>query len=98
MIVAICDDLLNDLKSRVGIAGEIRALLLRDIANPPTLAAVTKCHETRPPRGFLLHADPGFRSMPIDNIVSLATKAKKPVCTENLIRVDDVLESPKLAE
>jgi hypothetical protein len=22
----------------------------------------------------------------------------KPVCTENLIRVDDVMESPKLAE
>jgi AraC-like DNA-binding protein len=42
MIVAICDDLLNDLKSRVGIAGEIRALLLRDIANPPTLADIAK--------------------------------------------------------
>jgi len=45
MIVAICDDLLNDLKSRVGIAGEIRALLLRDIANPPTLAAVAQLLE-----------------------------------------------------
>src|SRR5258708_15061727 len=45
MIVAICDDLLNDLKSRVGIAVEIRALLLRDIANPPTLAAIAKLLE-----------------------------------------------------
>ena len=36
--------------------------------------------------------------MPIDNILSLATKAKTPVCTENLIRVDDVLELPKLAD
>ena len=26
------------------------------------------------------------------------TRAVKPVCTENLIRVDDVMESPKLAE
>jgi hypothetical protein len=26
------------------------------------------------------------------------TKAGVPVCTENLIRVDDVMESPKLAE
>jgi hypothetical protein len=25
-------------------------------------------------------------------------RAKKPVCTENLIRVDAVMESPKLAE
>ena len=41
-IVAICDELLDELKLRVGIAGEIRALLLRDIANPPTLADVAK--------------------------------------------------------
>ncbi|TYL97788.1 AraC family transcriptional regulator [Bradyrhizobium rifense] len=40
MIVALCDELLDELKLRVGIAGEIRVLLLRDIANPPTLAAV----------------------------------------------------------
>ena len=42
MIVALCDDLLQDLKSRIGIAGEIRAFLLRDITNPPTLAAVAE--------------------------------------------------------
>ena len=39
-IVGLCDDLLGDLKLRIGIAGRIRALLLRDIANPPTFAAV----------------------------------------------------------
>jgi AraC-like DNA-binding protein len=39
-IVALCDDLLDDLKLRIGIAGKIRALLLRDIANPPTFTAV----------------------------------------------------------
>ncbi len=44
-VVALCDDLLNDLKSRVGVAGEIRALLLRDITNPPTLAAIAKLLE-----------------------------------------------------
>jgi AraC-like DNA-binding protein len=38
-------DLLNDLKSRIGIAGEIRALLLRNITNPPTLAAIAKVLE-----------------------------------------------------
>jgi AraC-like DNA-binding protein len=42
MIVAICDGLLNELKLRVGIAGEIRTLVLRDITNPPTLAAIAK--------------------------------------------------------
>ena len=41
-VVALCDDLLNDLKSRIGLAGEIRALLLRNITNPPTLAAIAK--------------------------------------------------------
>jgi AraC-like DNA-binding protein len=44
-VVALCDDLLDDLKSRIGVAGEIRALLLRDITNPPTLAAVAKLLE-----------------------------------------------------
>src|SRR5262249_41374927 len=41
-IVALCDDLLGDLKLRIGVAGEIRAILLRDIANPPTFEAIAK--------------------------------------------------------
>jgi AraC-like DNA-binding protein len=41
-IVALCDGLLDDLKLRIGTAGRIRALLLRDIANPPNFAAVAK--------------------------------------------------------
>jgi AraC-like DNA-binding protein len=41
-IVALCDDLLEDLKLRIGIAGRIRAILLRDIANPPTFEATAK--------------------------------------------------------
>ena len=45
MVVALCDDLLQELKSRVGVAGEIRALLIRDIANPPTLAAIARLLE-----------------------------------------------------
>jgi AraC-like DNA-binding protein len=44
-VVALCDDLLDDLKSRIGVAGEIRALLLRDITKPPTLAAIAKLLE-----------------------------------------------------
>lgn len=41
-IVALCDDLLGDLKLRMGVAGKIRAVLLRDIANPPTFEAIAK--------------------------------------------------------
>jgi AraC-like DNA-binding protein len=41
-IVALCDDLLDDLKLRIGVAGRVRALLLRDIANPPTVAVVAR--------------------------------------------------------
>jgi AraC-like DNA-binding protein len=44
-VVALCDEQLDDLKSRIGIAGEIRALLLRSITNPPTLAAIAKLLE-----------------------------------------------------
>ncbi|MEA2912198.1 MAG: hypothetical protein QOJ15_4279 [Bradyrhizobium sp.] len=41
-VVALCDELLNDLKSRIGVAGEIRALLLRELANPPSLTTIAK--------------------------------------------------------
>jgi AraC-like DNA-binding protein len=41
-IVALCDDLLGDLTLRIGVAGKIRAILLQDIANPPTLDAAAK--------------------------------------------------------
>jgi len=41
-IVALCDDLLGDLRLRIGIAGQIRAILLKDIANPPTFEAAAK--------------------------------------------------------
>jgi hypothetical protein len=41
-ILALCDNLLQDLRLRVGPSGKIRAILLRDIANPPTFAAIAK--------------------------------------------------------
>ena len=44
-VVALCDDLLTELKSRIGVAGEIRALLLRDITNAPNLAAIANLLE-----------------------------------------------------
>jgi AraC-like DNA-binding protein len=44
-ILAMCDDLLGDLILRTGTAGKVRAILLRDIANPPTFDATAKLLE-----------------------------------------------------
>ncbi|MGV7216617.1 helix-turn-helix domain-containing protein [Bradyrhizobium sp. UFLA05-112] len=65
MVVALCDNLLDELKLRVGIAGEIRALLLRDIANPPTLADVAKVLDIsdRPLRRQLRQQGISFRGL-----------------------------------
>jgi AraC-like DNA-binding protein len=41
-ILALCDDLLDDLRLRIGVAGKIRSVLLRDIANPPSFEAMAK--------------------------------------------------------
>jgi AraC-like DNA-binding protein len=41
-IVALCDELLDDLVLRIGIAGKVRGLLLTDIANPPTSSAAAR--------------------------------------------------------
>jgi AraC-like DNA-binding protein len=41
-IVALCDALLDDLRLRIGVAGKIRSILLRDIANPPTFESTAK--------------------------------------------------------
>jgi AraC-like DNA-binding protein len=41
-ILALCDDLLADLRLRVGVTGRIRAVLLRDIANPPSFEVIAK--------------------------------------------------------
>ena len=39
-IATICDELLKDLKLRSGLAGEVRSILLRSIADPPALSQV----------------------------------------------------------
>jgi AraC-like DNA-binding protein len=64
-IVALCDDLLDDLKLRIGIAGKIRTLLLQDITNPPTFAAVAKVLGTneRSLRRQLRHQGFSFRGL-----------------------------------
>jgi len=51
-------------------------------------------HGTAIPSG---QVPPGFHTV-IDPAKSPLRPCGPPVCTENLIRVDDVLESPKLAE
>jgi AraC-like DNA-binding protein len=45
-IVALCDDLLEDLTLRTGAAGQVRKVLLRDVAARPTFANVAKLLKT----------------------------------------------------
>src|SRR5258707_14061796 len=75
-VVALCDDLLDDLKLRIGIAGEIRALLLRNITNPPTLAAIAKLLEVsdRSLRRQLREHGISFRSLLDELRMQLALK------------------------
>lgn len=46
--IALCDELLAELALRTGAAGKIRSVLLRDVANQPTLPAVARLLKTTP--------------------------------------------------
>lgn len=75
-VVALCDDLLNELESRIGIAGTIRAHLLRNITNPPTLAAIAKLLEVsdRSLRRQLREQGISFRALLDDLRMQIALK------------------------
>jgi AraC-like DNA-binding protein len=75
-ILALCDDLLGDLRLRVGPAGKIRAILLRDIANPPTFAAIAKLLDvsTRSLRRQLQQQNTSFRGLLDELRTQLALK------------------------
>ena len=45
-IVALCDDLLQELALRTGAAGKVRKVLLRDVANRPTFEDIAKLLKT----------------------------------------------------
>jgi AraC-like DNA-binding protein len=64
-VVAICDELLTDLKYRSGVAGQVRAYLLQDIASRPTLAAIAERvgSTTRTLRRQLDHQGTSFREL-----------------------------------
>jgi AraC-like DNA-binding protein len=64
-IVAVCDDLLDDLTLRIGIAGKVRQLLLADIANPPTCSAAARLlgMNDRSLRRRLRQQDLSYRSL-----------------------------------
>jgi AraC-like DNA-binding protein len=47
-ILAMCDDLLADMVQRGGVAGRVRQLLLRDIANRPSFEGAAKLLRTNP--------------------------------------------------
>ena len=64
-IVALCDDILEELASRTGAAGKVRKILLRDVANRPALEDVAKLLKTpsRTLRRQLRLQDTSFRKL-----------------------------------
>jgi AraC-like DNA-binding protein len=64
-VVAMCDELLADLKYRSGVAGTVRAYLLQDLANRPTLAVIAERlgSTTRTLRRQLDHQGTSFREL-----------------------------------
>ena len=64
-VLALCDDLLADLALRAGAAGRIRAILLENAANRPTLSAIAKFLKTptRTLRRQLRQQDTSFREL-----------------------------------
>jgi AraC-like DNA-binding protein len=63
--IALCDDLVAELTLTGGAAGKIRSLLLRDVANRPTLAEAAKRLGTTPRtlRRQLLYEATSFRQL-----------------------------------
>jgi AraC-like DNA-binding protein len=63
--IALCDELLAKLALRSGAAGKIRSVLLRDLANRPTLPSVAKLLQTTPRtlRRQLQSQDTSFRQL-----------------------------------
>ncbi len=63
--IALCDAMLAELELRTGAAGRIRSVLLRDVADRPTLAAVAKLLKTTPRtlRRQLRSEDTSFRQL-----------------------------------
>jgi AraC-like DNA-binding protein len=61
----LCDELLSDLALRTGVAGKIRMILLRDMANRPTFAAIARLLgvTTRTLRRQLHHQGMSFRQL-----------------------------------
>jgi len=63
--LALCDELLASLALKTGAAGKIRSVLLRDLANQPTLPSVARLLKTTPRtlRRQLQSQDTSFRQL-----------------------------------
>ena len=74
--IALCNDLLADLALRTGAAGKIRTMLVRDVANRPTLATVAKLLKTTPRtlRRQLRSQDTSFRRLSDELRVQVALR------------------------
>jgi AraC-like DNA-binding protein len=83
--VALCDDLLAEFTLRAGMAGEVRSILLRDIANRPTFAATAKLLKTttRTLRRQLRLQNTSFRELSDELLVYVAMKYLRDTAMTN---------------
>jgi AraC-like DNA-binding protein len=75
-VLAMCDDLLVEMVQRGGVAGRVRDLLLRDIANRPSFESVAKLMRTNPRtlRRQLKAQETSFRQLVDELRMQLAIK------------------------
>ena len=83
--VALCDDLLAELTLRAGVAGEVRSILLRDIANRPTFSATARLMKTttRTLRRQLRLQNTSFRELSDELLVYVAMKYLRDTAMTN---------------
>ena len=84
----LCDELLSNLTLRTGVAGKIRMVLLRDMANRPTFAAIARLLgvTTRTLRRQLHHQGVSFRQL----VDELRTQVAVKYLRETIMTNEDI--------
>lgn len=88
VVEKLCDELLSDLALRTGVAGKIRMILLRDMANRPTFAAIARLLgvTTRTLRRQLHHQGMSFRQL----VEELRTQVAVKYLRETIMTNEDI--------
>ena len=88
VVEKLCDELLSDLALRTGVAGKIRMILLRDMANRPTFAAIARQLgvTTRTLRRQLHHQGISFRQL----VDELRTQVAVKYLRETVMTNEDI--------